>query len=528
MDAQRGAALARQAAGSARRRGRALAAQARRAVGATAWTPGLLSIVVPMHDVEAYIDECLTSLRAQHYRHVEILVVDDGSTDGSRAIAERHAAEDRRLRVVSRPNGGLSAARNTGAAAAVGEFLAFVDGDDRVTADAYSLSIEALRRSGSDFAVFFYRRLQGTTLTPSAPWIRAAHAEERLAADLDTFPSAMVNAVAWSKVYRRRFYEDADLSFPDGLLYEDQATSMRAFARARSFDMLPHVGVEWRIREDRTSITQQHNEIRNIVAHNIAMERSLAELRDAGRPDAAARRALQLLDHNLQFFKLNAVHRDPAYFAHLRDAVRFLLDQVSHDDYVAEVGAYKKLLDAMIQADLMEEAARFQEDVSHEAARHRCVVREGQVVLDLGPAYAHLPAECFRLSRQETSAYARVRVARWTEPGRLRLEGGAVLRNVDLSAAPPEVTVEAVSAGGDRVGLDVTVRFDPWVDVDTGHFHADQRNGGFVAELDTARLPDGGGPWRLEATVAACGLRDTAPLLVWPWVEASMTTPTVD
>lgn len=528
MDAQRGAALARRTAGSARRRTRALAARTRRAVGGTAWTPGLLSIVVPMYDVEAYVEECLASLREQRYRHVEIVVVDDGSSDGSRAIAERHAAQDRRVRIVSRPNGGLSAARNTGVRAAVGEFLAFVDADDRVTADAYSLSIDALHRSGSDFALFFYQRLKGTTLTASAPWIRAAHAEERLAVDLDAFPAAMVNAVAWSKVYRRAFYEDAGLSFPEGLLYEDQATSMRAFARARTFDVLPHVGVEWRIREDRTSITQQHNEIRNIAAHNVAMESSLAELRAAGRTDAAARRALQLLDHNMQFFKLNAVHRDPAYFAHLRHAVRFLLDQVSHDDYIAEVGAYKKLLDAMIQADLMEEAARFQEDVPHQPFRHRCLVREGHVVLDLGPAYAHLPADCFRLSREETSAHARVRVARWTAPGRLRLEGWAVLRNVDLSQAAPQVDIEAVAPGGERIGLEVTVRPEPWADVDNGHFHADQRNGGFVAELDTARLRDDDGPWRLEATVTAHGLRDTTALLTWPWVEATMTTPTVD
>lgn len=528
MDAQRGAALARQAAGSARRRTRAAAARARRAVGATAWTPGLLSIVVPMYDVEAYVDECVASLRQQHYGHVEILVVDDGSTDGSRAIVERHAAQDRRVRVVSRPNGGLSAARNTGVRAAVGEFLAFVDADDRVTPDAYSLSIDALRRSGSDFAVFFYRRLQGTTLTPSAPWIRALHAEERLAVDLAACPAAMVNAVAWSKVYRRGFYEDAGLSFPEGLLYEDQATSMRAFGRARSFDVLPHVGVEWRIREDRTSITQQHYEMRNIVAHNIAMETSLAELRAADRPDAAARRALQLLDHNMQFFKLNAVHRDPEYFEQLRHAVHFLLAQVSHDDYIAEVGAYQKLLDAMIDADLMEAAARFQEDVPHQAFRHRCVLREGQAVLDLGPAYAHLPADCFRLSRGETAARARVRVARWASPGRLHLEGWAVLENVDLADAAPHTEIVAVGRDDRRIELTTTVRADVWADVDNDHVYADLRNGGFVAELDTSRLPERGGPWRLEATVAAHGLRDTAPLLMWPWVEATMTAPTVD
>ena len=99
--------------------------------------PGMLSFIVPVYNVEEYLDECLHSLRLQEYRNVEIICVDDGSPDNSVAIVRRHRLKDPRVRLVRRPNGGLSAARNTGVAAARGEYIAFVDSDDTVPPDGY-------------------------------------------------------------------------------------------------------------------------------------------------------------------------------------------------------------------------------------------------------------------------------------------------------------------------------------------------------------------------------------------------------
>src|SRR5687768_15501471 len=90
-----------------------------------------VSVVVPVYNVEPYLAACLQSISAQTYRNIEVVVVDDGSTDGSLAVARRARRQDRRIRIVTQPNGGLSSARNTGTAAATGEYLAFVDSDDR-------------------------------------------------------------------------------------------------------------------------------------------------------------------------------------------------------------------------------------------------------------------------------------------------------------------------------------------------------------------------------------------------------------
>ena len=188
----------------------------RRAIHRRGYVPGLLSIVVPCYRVEDFLDECLVSLRFQLYREVEIIVVDDGSPDRSGEIARHHARRDLRVRVVTRENGGLSAARNTGIEHARGEFLTFVDSDDVVTPEAYSTAIEAISESGSDFVLSCYDRLEGKKRVPAGAWIRAAHARRRLGVDLDTFPDAMVNAVAWSKTYRRDVLGPGPAALPRG------------------------------------------------------------------------------------------------------------------------------------------------------------------------------------------------------------------------------------------------------------------------------------------------------------------------
>ena len=142
-------------------------AAARRAPG-TVRIPRLLSIVVPVRDAEAELDECLTSLREQDYWACEIVVVDLGLPAADAAVAARHARDDFRVRVVSSASG-LATGRNRGAESVVGQFLAFVDADDAVTRHGFAMTIAALRASGSDLAVFAYAPTRRGTrsLSPS-------------------------------------------------------------------------------------------------------------------------------------------------------------------------------------------------------------------------------------------------------------------------------------------------------------------------------------------------------------------------
>ena len=134
--------------------------------------PGLLSIVVPCYQVEDFLDDCLISLRFQHYRELEIIVVDDGSPDRSGEIARRHARRDLRVRVVTRENGGLSAARNTGIEHARGEFLTFVDSDDMVSpTHTPPRSTRSASRAPTSSSRC-YDRLENKKHLPAGTWIR--------------------------------------------------------------------------------------------------------------------------------------------------------------------------------------------------------------------------------------------------------------------------------------------------------------------------------------------------------------------
>src|SRR5689334_20068273 len=111
-----------------------------------------LSVVVPFYNVADYIADCLDSLERQTFDDLEVVLVDDGSTDDSRAIAEEFCARDPRFRIVTQENQGLGPARNTGVKHAEGEYITFVDSDDLVPRYAYELMVGSLDETGSSFA----------------------------------------------------------------------------------------------------------------------------------------------------------------------------------------------------------------------------------------------------------------------------------------------------------------------------------------------------------------------------------------
>ena len=113
----------------------------------------LVSIIVPVYNVKPYLNRCVNSLLGQSYQNMELLLVDDGSTDGSETLCDEYAAQDARVRVLHKKNGGLSDARNAGVDAAAGEYLSFVDGDDWVSPYYIENLYRALEQAGADFSV---------------------------------------------------------------------------------------------------------------------------------------------------------------------------------------------------------------------------------------------------------------------------------------------------------------------------------------------------------------------------------------
>ena len=118
-----------------------------------------LSIIIPVFNVEKYVQTCLDSVIEQSFRDFEVIVVDDGSTDGSPAICDAAAKQDGRIRVIHQRNGGLSAARNAGLDIARGEWIGFLDSDDFILPDMYEKLMNAAEKARADIAVCNYMRV---------------------------------------------------------------------------------------------------------------------------------------------------------------------------------------------------------------------------------------------------------------------------------------------------------------------------------------------------------------------------------
>jgi CDP-glycerol glycerophosphotransferase len=244
-----------------------------------------ISVIVPMYDVAPYVEACLRSLGAQTARDFEVIVIDDGSTDGSRAIAERVAADDRRFRVVHQANQGLGRARNAGLEQADCELVAFADSDDVLPADALARLEGSLRRTGSDFATGKVHRYDGRAGRP-APFLRKAFLRNRPRTHVTRFPWLVSDRVAWNKLWRRAFLDAHGLRFSEGVYHEDIPMVVPAHYLARAVDVVAHPVYLWRERAE--SITQRRTEVR-MLRDRLAAVTQVCDFLDATQAPAARR-----------------------------------------------------------------------------------------------------------------------------------------------------------------------------------------------------------------------------------------------
>lgn len=195
----------------------------------------LISIIVPVYNVEAYLGRCVESLRRQTYERLEIILVDDGSLDGCPGLCDAYAREDGRIRVIHQANAGLSGARNAGIEAAKGDYFAFVDSDDYVAEDFIRVLYELVRETGCAMSQCCYAYVQGEALRPREDQER----DVRIYRDQDLMwqlygpeEEATCFVVAWNKLYRRDLFRG--IRYPPGRIHEDEATTYRLFHEGKA------------------------------------------------------------------------------------------------------------------------------------------------------------------------------------------------------------------------------------------------------------------------------------------------------
>lgn len=185
-----------------------------------------VSVVVPVYNVREYIDECLASIVNQTYSNLEILAVDDGSTDDSQQKIKAWREKDSRVFLVAKENGGLSDARNAGIAVATGDYIACIDGDDTIAPTMIEKLVNALEETDSEIAVcdMLYTYPDGTSKPSSGGDFTTTNIQEN--------PSLIgKNNSACNKLYCASLFQE--ITFPKGKNYEDLATIPILFYNAK-------------------------------------------------------------------------------------------------------------------------------------------------------------------------------------------------------------------------------------------------------------------------------------------------------
>ena len=178
-----------------------------------------LSIIVPVYNVEDYLPKCIESLINQTYTNIEIILINDGSTDGSGLICEAYSKDNNKVRVVHKANGGLSSARNAGLDVASGEYIAFVDSDDWLDIDMYKTLIELLESNDADIAACGFKEVfsDKTIFHSDSGLITSFNKEEAINSLVSDKNS--VRFEVWNKVFKKELIDN--LRFKDRQIFED-------------------------------------------------------------------------------------------------------------------------------------------------------------------------------------------------------------------------------------------------------------------------------------------------------------------
>ncbi len=272
-----------------------------------------LSVVVPVYNVEDYLLACLESLADQTFDDLDVVIVDDGSTDASGAIAEDFSAGRDGWTVLHVENGGLGRARNIGLDHSDGRFVAFVDSDDLVPRDAYELMVHAVDESGSDIVSGGVLRFDGAKARPSGLHRRALN-ETRMRTHIRRMPSLLYDTTAWNKIYRREFLLENGLRFPEGVYYEDIPLTVPAHYLASSVDVIEQPVYLWRERQTaEQSITQRRAEVKNLVDRMAAVSSVNDFLVRTGETEGKRRHDLKVLRLDMPLF-LDVLHEGDREF----------------------------------------------------------------------------------------------------------------------------------------------------------------------------------------------------------------------
>ena len=191
-----------------------------------------LCVVVPMYNVAPYLPNSIKSIQNQDFTDFKAILVDDGATDNSKEVALELIKDDPRFTLVSKPNGGLSDARNYGMRLADSEYIYFFDSDDTLESDCFSKCIAALEKHDGDMVIFdYYQYWQSKDFKE----VISNKYDENVVTNLQQDHQLMIKIAnaAWNKMYKLSLFKDHNIEYPKGHIYEDLGTTYRLLLHAK-------------------------------------------------------------------------------------------------------------------------------------------------------------------------------------------------------------------------------------------------------------------------------------------------------
>lgn len=206
----------------------------------------LISVIVPVYNIKEYVEKCIKSIIGQTYSNLEIMLVDDGSTDGSGEICDKYALQDDRIIVMHKSNGGLSDARNYAIDRAHGELFAFVDGDDWIHPQMYELMYNIIEQENVDIVTCWFEQ-------KNPDFVRQSYTVDDLDVRQLTGAEALSDievplVVAWNKLYKREVFDE--IRYPKGKLHEDEFIIHRLFYRCSKIAVINQALYFYTIRDN--------------------------------------------------------------------------------------------------------------------------------------------------------------------------------------------------------------------------------------------------------------------------------------
>ena len=214
----------------------------------------MISIIVPVYNVESYLKECLESIRQQTFTDIEVILVNDGSTDGSREICERYCEKDIRFRLINQENQGQSVARNRGVKESVGQFIMFVDSDDVINTNVLEVLLPYMKTDVDIVECRMTRKKEEFFLNKTSTIVFEGNSKEAI---LNCIAFKEVKYCAFKKLYRREIVEK--IPFLEGYIYEDVFTGINYLKHIRKIVVIDYIGYYYRVRANST-MTKSFNE----------------------------------------------------------------------------------------------------------------------------------------------------------------------------------------------------------------------------------------------------------------------------